>query len=110
MQIKEIENVFIESTNGIPTIVLGSGQVIIHAGVAQDPNSIVSGVIFSPSDTPYEIGEDIYVNERKSELEVGAFMRIMSTNPRSLDVLIGKLQEARDLMLQRMMREKYLEE
>ena len=51
-----------------------------------------AGVCFSEHDC--EVGEE-FKTDAKTDNELGAFFRIISTNPKSLDVLIEALQRAK---------------
>ena len=71
-------------------IELGSGDVIISD--IHNVKDKWAGVAFSQGEC--KVGEYVE-NGGKTDIEIGAYFRIISTNPKSLDVLINALWRAR---------------
>lgn len=80
------------SEEGVPTIQLGCGGVIISDNYAIDGTH--AGVCFTLGSG--EICEEHKDFFGKTDFEIGAFLRIIATKPESLQVLIDKLTLARD--------------
>ena len=82
---------------GVPTICLGDGQTVVSHVIG---DAGFHGVCFTECTEDSEVGDD-----RTSELrgrkvdEIRAYFQIITTNPRSLEVLISKLQLAKDALV-----------
>lgn len=81
------------SVEGVPFVQLGAGEVLIGDTYAKDGS--YSGVSFTKSE-PCEIGSAHPETFGKTSGEIGSFLGIFATNPKSLQVLIDKLTLARD--------------
>lgn len=89
--LKEHSHIVHESTEGVPTIQLGCGGV----AMADIHGSGIAGVAFMFNEDPVDIGaECTNPVPNGTDGENGAFFRIIATNPKSLQVLIGRLEEA----------------
>jgi hypothetical protein len=92
MDIEEIDNRFYMTEYGVPTVQLGNGDVLICD--VKFNNEDISGVSFGL--TSGEVGEDHPEFKGKTAVaDESFFLQIISTNPKSFDVLIDKLQKAK---------------
>lgn len=76
---------------GIPTIQLGCGGVIISDLKFKDEN--IAGIGFSLGQG--EVGEHNDKLSGKDATDIGVFFQLIATDPKSLQVVIDKLIEAK---------------
>ncbi len=81
---------------GVPTIQLGCGGVIISTVTPSDENRL-HGICFSLGEG--DVGQSHPENIGKKVDEIGAMLQILTTSPDSLQVMINKLTEAKESML-----------
>jgi len=80
-----------KSEEGVPTIQLGCGGVIIADNYAIDGSH--AGISFTLGKG--DIGKPHRHTHGKSDGDIGAFLRIIATKPESLQILINKLELAK---------------
>jgi len=89
--LQETDHRINRSEEGTPTIQLGCGGVVISDNYAI--NGSHAGVSFTLGEG--EIGQDHNELHGKTDGENKSFLRIIATNPESLQVLIDKLELAK---------------
>ena len=76
------------------TLELGKGDIIISDIREKDTDAEWHGICFTRRESG-EIGDIAPGMEGKTTTEVGAFLRVTATNPKSLDVLIEACERAK---------------
>ena len=89
-----MSNNIVKSVDGVDTLKLGDGCTIMAA--VKIPQQNIAGVCFVAGRG--EIGQLYPELEGKTDGESKAFLRILSSDSRSLSVLIEKLQEAKAIL------------
>lgn len=69
------------------TLELGKGDIIVSDIREKDEDAEWQGVCFTRRESG-EVGDNVQGMEGKTTTEVGAFLRIISTDPASLNILI----------------------
>ena len=82
---------------GVQTIQLGDGSTLVST-VAPTDDSKLFGISFS--NTEGAVGEMHPEIEGKQVDDIGCFMQILTDNPASIQVLIDRLREAKELLIQ----------
>ena len=93
---QETDQVY-RSTLGTPTIQLGDGSTMITTQITSDG---FGGIGFIDLGRPSEVGVRMpSEDEGKRADELGVYFQIMTGNIASIDVLIDRLQQAKQEML-----------
>ena len=89
-------DIFYENGDSIPTVTLGNGSVNVHSLASIGGGQ--SGIAFSDRGCVGEIGEDTTSSDAAFTNDLGVYMQILFTNPDSIDVMIEKLQTAKEYL------------
>ena len=86
---------FFMTEYGIPTIQLGTGDIIMSDLNPANEEDLYTGVCFTLTEHQ-EIGKDYTeIHKGKTVVELGAFFQIISTSPESLQILADKIEIAK---------------
>ncbi len=91
----ETSNVY-EASYGVTTIQLGDGATTISTVNAEDG---FHGICFSEAIENNGVGAEQKFADGDTVVTIDAYLQIITTNPDSLDVLIARLQEAKELLV-----------
>jgi len=85
--------------NGVPRIQLGTGDVAVGVLKFYDNPNKIAGIAFTQCE-PTEIGSDMPDLDGKRENEVNAVFELLFTDVRSIDVVLSRLEKAKEIFLQ----------
>jgi hypothetical protein len=89
--LKETDHRIFKDEEGVPTVQIGCGGVIVGDVYAVD--GTYSGVCFTLGKG--EVGQDHNGSHGKTSGEINSFLKITATRPESLQILIDKLELAK---------------
>jgi len=88
------------SEYGIPTVQLGTGDIIVSHLSFKDEDEEFSGIGFSLG-ADSEIGKNYDELIGKTSTDVGVFLQIIATKPESIEIIIDKLEIAKQELLEK---------
>jgi len=89
---------FYKDKNGIDTIQLGTGDVmVVDITLENTPFNECAGIAFAECDSG-KIGRDIEGTANKMDYEIGVKLKLLFTNSTSIDIVMAKLKKAKKLL------------
>ena len=90
---------FFKDSNGINTIQMGKGDVAVsEVALIGVPKNKCVGILFAKCRSG-KIDRPLKHLKGKKDFEIETYIKILFTNPKSIDVVIKELKQAKKIML-----------